>query len=179
MSIDQVLEEWIESAIGIGSLSNGGVSYAREVLEKAFGASKASGILKRVQGQLADTAGLTRLASRRSAAAGQHAAQRTPADDRAGAGTSRSAADREHPEGNPVVERRRSGLSHGGHGEGAAGDADADREAHRLRCVVDDGRGHRVRWSEGRRGGDELHLRRRSRRSCWKVWRSATRNCAK
>lgn len=59
--IDLVLEEWIESAIGIGSLSNGGVSYAREVLEKAFGASKASGILKRVQGQLADTAGLTRL----------------------------------------------------------------------------------------------------------------------
>ncbi len=59
--IDQVLEEWIESAIGIGSLSSGGVEYAREVLEKAFGSVKAAGILRRVQGQLADTAGLTRL----------------------------------------------------------------------------------------------------------------------
>ena len=59
--VDQVLEEWIESAIGIGSLSNGGVGFAKEVLEKAFGQSKAAGILRRVQGQLADSAGLTRL----------------------------------------------------------------------------------------------------------------------
>ena len=59
--IDQVLEEWIESAIGLGSLSSGGVEYAREVLEKAFGSGKAGMILRRVQGQLADTAGLTRL----------------------------------------------------------------------------------------------------------------------
>lgn len=59
--IDQVLEEWIESAIGLGSLSNGGVDFAKEVLEKAFGREKASGILRRIQGQLADTAGLTRL----------------------------------------------------------------------------------------------------------------------
>jgi flagellar motor switch protein FliG len=59
--VDQVLEEWIETAVGIGSLSNGGVDYAREVLEKAFGSSRAGMILKRVQGQLSDTAGLTRL----------------------------------------------------------------------------------------------------------------------
>ncbi len=59
--IDQVLEEWIETAIGLGSLSNGGVEFAREVLEKAFGGPKAASILKRVQGQLSDTAGLTRL----------------------------------------------------------------------------------------------------------------------
>jgi flagellar motor switch protein FliG len=59
--IDQVLEEWIELAIGIGSLSNGGVEFAKEVLEKAFGTAKAAGILRRVQGQIADTAGLTRL----------------------------------------------------------------------------------------------------------------------
>jgi flagellar motor switch protein FliG len=59
--IDKVLEEWIESALGLGSLNTGGVDYAREVLEKAFGANKANQILRRVQGQLADTAGLTRL----------------------------------------------------------------------------------------------------------------------
>jgi flagellar motor switch protein FliG len=59
--IDKVLEEWIESALGLGSLSNGGVEFAREVLEKAFGPGKAGLILRRVQGQLADTAGLTRL----------------------------------------------------------------------------------------------------------------------
>jgi flagellar motor switch protein FliG len=59
--INRVLEEWVESAVGIGSLANGGVEYAREVLEKAFGPSKAQDILRRVQGQLADTAGLTRL----------------------------------------------------------------------------------------------------------------------
>ena len=59
--IDQVLEEWMESAIGIGSLSNGGVEYAKQVLEKAFGSVRAADVLQRVQGQLADTAGLTRL----------------------------------------------------------------------------------------------------------------------
>jgi flagellar motor switch protein FliG len=59
--IDNVLEEWIETAIGIGSLSNGGVDYAREVLEKAFGAPRAEAILRRVQSNLADTAGLMRL----------------------------------------------------------------------------------------------------------------------
>jgi flagellar motor switch protein FliG len=59
--VDQVLEEWVESTLGLGSLSNGGVDFAREVLEKAFGPQKANQILRRVQNQLADTAGLTRL----------------------------------------------------------------------------------------------------------------------
>jgi flagellar motor switch protein FliG len=59
--VNQVLDEWIESAIGMGSLANGGVDFAREVLEKAFGASKANDILYRVRSQLADSAGLTRL----------------------------------------------------------------------------------------------------------------------
>ena len=59
--IDQVLEEWIETAIGLGSLSNGGVEFAREVLQKAFGQTRAADILRRVQSQIADTAGLTRL----------------------------------------------------------------------------------------------------------------------
>ncbi len=59
--VDRILEEWIEAAIGLGSLSGGGVDFAREVLEKAFGATRATLILNRVQGQLDDTAGLTRL----------------------------------------------------------------------------------------------------------------------
>ncbi len=59
--IDKVLEEWIETAIGIGSLSNGGVEFAREVLQKAFGVTRADEILRRVQSQISDTAGLTRL----------------------------------------------------------------------------------------------------------------------
>jgi flagellar motor switch protein FliG len=56
-----VLVEWIESAVASEALSNGGVDYAKEILEKAFGSAKASNILKRVVTQLADTAGLSRL----------------------------------------------------------------------------------------------------------------------
>ena len=56
-----VLVEWIESAVASEALSSGGVDYAREILEKAFGSTKASNILKRVVTQLADTAGLSRL----------------------------------------------------------------------------------------------------------------------
>jgi flagellar motor switch protein FliG len=59
--VDKVLEEWVESAIGLGSLSSGGVEYAGAVLEKAFGSTKAQTILQRIQTQLSDTAGLTRL----------------------------------------------------------------------------------------------------------------------
>jgi flagellar motor switch protein FliG len=58
---ENVLLEWIESAVASEALSNGGVDYAREILEKAFGAPKASTILKRVVTQLADSAGLVRL----------------------------------------------------------------------------------------------------------------------
>jgi len=56
-----VLVEWVEWAIASEALSTGGVEYAREILEKAFNPQKASGILKRVVSQLADTAGLQRL----------------------------------------------------------------------------------------------------------------------
>lgn len=56
-----VLEEWVETALGAQALTTGGMEYAREVLEKAYGKQKAESILRRIQLQLADTAGLHRL----------------------------------------------------------------------------------------------------------------------
>ncbi len=52
--VEMVLAEWLELTIGVDSLSTGGVEFARDVLERAFGSVKASAILKRIQGQLAD-----------------------------------------------------------------------------------------------------------------------------
>lgn len=52
---DAVLTEWLELTLGVDSLSAGGVEFAKDVLEKAFGAAKAGQILKRIQGQLADS----------------------------------------------------------------------------------------------------------------------------
>ena len=48
-----VLDEWLESILAADSLSAGGVEYARQILEKAFGPQKAGTILKRIQSQLA------------------------------------------------------------------------------------------------------------------------------
>ena len=59
--MEAVLTEWLESALGVASLTTGGVSYAQEVLEKAFGTHKAGVILRRITSQLADHAGLHRL----------------------------------------------------------------------------------------------------------------------
>lgn len=53
--IDSVLAEWLELTIGVDSLSTGGVEFAKDVLEAAFGVAKAQQILKRIQGQLADS----------------------------------------------------------------------------------------------------------------------------
>jgi flagellar motor switch protein FliG len=58
---DEVLREWIQIVRAADSLAGGGFEYAREILEKAFGASKAREVLKRIQAQLADSAGLHRL----------------------------------------------------------------------------------------------------------------------
>jgi flagellar motor switch protein FliG len=58
---DEVLAEWVESAMAAGSLTEGGIEYARAMLEKALGPQKAAQVLKRIQSQLADTAGLQRL----------------------------------------------------------------------------------------------------------------------
>lgn len=60
---ENVLIEWIEIAVAGEAVSTGGVDYAREVLDKAYGTPKAKEILKRIMGQLADTAGLQRLRS--------------------------------------------------------------------------------------------------------------------
>ncbi|MCE2901285.1 MAG: flagellar motor switch protein FliG [Gemmatimonas sp.] len=54
-TIDAVLTEWLELTLGVDSLSAGGVEFAKDVLEKAFGPDKAHHILKRIQGQLADS----------------------------------------------------------------------------------------------------------------------------
>jgi flagellar motor switch protein FliG len=58
---EAVLNEWLEIMVAADSLASGGIDYAREVLEKAFGASRANTMLRRIQAQLADNAGLQRL----------------------------------------------------------------------------------------------------------------------
>ena len=49
--VDSVLAEWLEQTLAVDSLSTGGVEFAKEVLEKAFGTVKAAAILKRIQAQ--------------------------------------------------------------------------------------------------------------------------------
>lgn len=61
--VEAVLEEWMEMLRAAGSLAEGGVDYARQILERAFGPQRASYMMKRIQGQLADVAGLDRLRS--------------------------------------------------------------------------------------------------------------------
>jgi len=60
-AVEAVLGEWLETVVAADALAGGGVDFAREVLEKAFGAPKAAQILKRITSQLADSAGLHRL----------------------------------------------------------------------------------------------------------------------
>ena len=60
-TMEQVLQEWLESTLGVASITTGGLEYAREVLEKVYGRNRAEQILRRIQTQLADTAGLHRL----------------------------------------------------------------------------------------------------------------------
>ncbi|MEO8620360.1 MAG: flagellar motor switch protein FliG [bacterium] len=60
---EAVLNEWLEIMVAADSLAEGGLDYAREVLEKSFGTAKANVMLRRIQAQLADTAGLHRLRS--------------------------------------------------------------------------------------------------------------------
>ena len=54
-TISFVLNEWLELTLGIDSVSTGGVEFAKDVLEQAFGPAKAQQILKRIQGQLDDS----------------------------------------------------------------------------------------------------------------------------
>lgn len=59
--VEGVLAEWLEVSLAVDSFSSGGLDYAKDVLEKAYGIQRATQILRRVQNQLADTAGLHRL----------------------------------------------------------------------------------------------------------------------
>jgi flagellar motor switch protein FliG len=58
---EAVLYEWIETLRAASMLAAGGVEFAREVLERAFGSQKADSILRRITSQLADTGSLHRL----------------------------------------------------------------------------------------------------------------------
>ncbi|MGH7617131.1 MAG: flagellar motor switch protein FliG [Gemmatimonadaceae bacterium] len=58
---EAVLAEWLEVMLAADSIAAGGVEFAREVLERAFGGQKALNILKRIQAQISETAGLHRL----------------------------------------------------------------------------------------------------------------------
>ncbi len=62
-TVEGVLNEWIQMAMAVDSVAQGGISYAGEVLEKAFGTPTAVATLSRIQTQLADSAGLHRLRS--------------------------------------------------------------------------------------------------------------------
>jgi flagellar motor switch protein FliG len=52
-TVQSVLNEWLELTVGMGSLSDGGVEFAKDVLEAAFGVEKSQLILKKIQGQIA------------------------------------------------------------------------------------------------------------------------------
>jgi flagellar motor switch protein FliG len=58
---DAVLTEWIEVMMAADSIASGGLEFAREVLEKAFGAHKAVAMFNRIQAMISETAGLHRL----------------------------------------------------------------------------------------------------------------------
>jgi flagellar motor switch protein FliG len=58
---DAVLAEWIEVMMAADSIASGGLEFAREVLEKAFGPQKAQAMFKRIVAQISETAGLHRL----------------------------------------------------------------------------------------------------------------------
>lgn len=57
-TVTSVCNEWLDLALAVDSVTVGGIDYARELLEKAFGPTKAKATLKRIQSQLADSAGL-------------------------------------------------------------------------------------------------------------------------
>jgi flagellar motor switch protein FliG len=60
---EAVLNEWMQMALAVDSIAQGGIEYASEVLEKSFGVKVATATLARIQSQLADSAGLHRLRS--------------------------------------------------------------------------------------------------------------------
>ncbi len=59
--VQGVLEEWKQTERAAYSLAQGGVDYARRILEKAFGAQRATQILKRIESQIHDHISLSHL----------------------------------------------------------------------------------------------------------------------
>ncbi|MDH5590604.1 MAG: flagellar motor switch protein FliG [Gemmatimonadota bacterium] len=59
--VEAVLAEWQKTEEAAFSLASGGVDFARRILEKAFGPSKAAQVLKRIESQLSDHLSLTPL----------------------------------------------------------------------------------------------------------------------
>ena len=59
--VEQILDEWQKTEHAAFSLAEGGVDYARRILEKAFGPSKAAAVLKRIEAQLSDHISLSHL----------------------------------------------------------------------------------------------------------------------
>jgi flagellar motor switch protein FliG len=58
---DAVLAEWLDVMLAADSIASGGLEYSREVLNRAFGPQKAQAMIKRIQSQISETAGLHRL----------------------------------------------------------------------------------------------------------------------
>jgi flagellar motor switch protein FliG len=59
--VQQVLDEWQHTERAAASVAEGGVSFARRILEKAFGPTKAATVLKRIESQLHDHISLRNL----------------------------------------------------------------------------------------------------------------------
>jgi flagellar motor switch protein FliG len=56
-----VVSEWGQLETAMQSIAEGGVDYARQILEEAIGPSKAAAVLKRIEGQLRDNVGFNNL----------------------------------------------------------------------------------------------------------------------
>lgn len=59
--VEAVLLEWMDLIQAANTLAQGGIELAREILERVYGPQKASTMIKRIQTQLQDKAGLHRL----------------------------------------------------------------------------------------------------------------------
>ena len=59
--VDNVLDQWVQSERAAFSLAQGGVDYAKKLLENTYGSTRASQMLKRIESQLHDQLSLTHL----------------------------------------------------------------------------------------------------------------------
>lgn len=59
--VDDVLEQWTQSERAAFSLAQGGVDYARKLLESTYGSTRAQQMLKRIESQLHDQLSLAHL----------------------------------------------------------------------------------------------------------------------